>query len=120
MNIDDMIGQDDAAFAGVVAARARQLSARPERLQAFLNGLALDGTLRRPGVQSALAPYMSLPKPEPRTRKRARMASAIARAFSSNGCVTRADLEAEGFDDAEIGDLFTEARRVSRVAEMVI
>jgi len=126
-HLDDLVGLDigtqsqsaEAAdlFDTAIVATARRLAATPPRLESFIAGLALDGTLRRPALQSALAPFMTMPKPEPRTRVRARMAAEIARAYSSNGCVTEEDLK--GFTREEIAELFTEARRISGVAEMV-
>lgn len=111
-HLDDLVGLDD-----FVASRARQLAPHPPRLDAFISGLAHQGLLTRPTIASALAPFMTLPKPEPRTQTRARMAAEIARAMSSQGCVTRDDLA--GFTEAEITELFTEARRISGVSAMV-
>ncbi|MBX9944919.1 MAG: hypothetical protein K2Y40_12625 [Reyranella sp.] len=86
------------------------------RLLEQIRGHALE----RPIVPAGLAPFMRLPDPEPRTLRRARMAAEIARAVSSNGCVTRDDLTAAGFTDAEIAEHFTEAKRIARVAGMAI
>lgn len=128
MHLDDQVGQDiitdvrlsegEAIFAADLAAAANDRKDRPLQLAAFLNGLVLDGTIHRPGVRSALAPYMQLPKPEPLTHLRARMAQVIANRVSADGNVTRADLESAGFTPTEITTHFAAAVRAARVAEM--
>jgi hypothetical protein len=118
---DDRIGNDSnvhSAFAASLAHRARGLKNEPAKLQGFIAGLAHQGLLTQPGVASALAPFMKLPKPEARTRKRARMAKVIADCVATKECVTREDIEAAGFSGAEITDLFREALRASGVARM--
>ena len=80
----------------------------------------LTGNVSRSLVPSGLSHLLHLPPTvEARTIKRARMAAEIERCVSSLGCVTRENLEAAGFDDVEIADLFTEARRIARVERMV-
>ncbi|MDP2332428.1 MAG: hypothetical protein Q8M19_17200 [Reyranella sp.] len=103
-----------------ILARVDTLKARPEQLAAFVNGLILDGTARRPGLQSGLAPYMRLPAAEAKRITRARMADVIQRTVAAAGCITRDDLTANGFTDAEIAEHFTEAKRISRAAEMAV
>lgn len=120
--LDDRIGHDSnvhTAFAASLADRARGLKAEPVKLQGFIAGLAHQGLLTQPAVASALAPFLKLPPPEPRTSKRTRMAEVINKCVGAWGCVTRDDLEAAGFSGAEIADLFREALRASGVARMV-
>lgn len=128
MSLDDRVGQDeptlsaaDQAFAERIASAARRAKEKPQRFAGFLNGLLTDGTIDRPGVRSALAPFMKLPKPEARTLKRARMAFAMSNAMAARDCVTEADLRAAGFNDNDIADtdLRDEAARVAGLAEMV-
>lgn len=124
--LDDRIGNDSNltpgpvhdAFAASLAGRARDLKDEPAKLQGFIAGLAHQGLLTQPGVASALQPFMKLPKPEPRTNKRARMAKVISDSVAAKDCVTREDIEAAGFSGAEIDDLFREALRASGVARM--
>lgn len=119
--LDDRIGNDSnvhSAFAASLAVRARGLKDEPAKLQGFLDGLAHQGLLTQPGVASALAPFMKLPKPEARTAKRARMAKIISDCVATKECVTREDIEAAGFSGAEINDLFREALRASGVERM--
>lgn len=126
MDLDDHIGQDndaplsdaDQAFAERIAAAAQRAKGKPARLAALLNGLVLDGTMRRPGVRAALRPYLKLPKSEGRTLKRARMAEAMVNAMAARGTVTFDDIHAAGFTDAEILDLKDEAWRAARLTEM--
>lgn len=126
MSYDDRIGQDlepapsadDQAFADRIAAAARRAKDRPVQLAAMLGGFALDGTLRRPGVRAALAPFMKLPKPEARTLKRARMAATISNAMAARGCVTEAELRAAGFSKSDIDELRDEAGRAAGLAGM--
>lgn len=121
---DDRIGNDSNmgagrdAFADKIGAMARRLKDRPVKLQAFLAGLGHQTVLTRPGVASALAPFLKLPPPEARTQKRARMAKVINECVAAKDCVTREDLEAAGFSGAEIADLFREALRASGAARM--
>lgn len=118
---DDRIGNDSnvhSTFAASLAARARGLKREPAKLQGFLAGLAYQGLLTQPAVASALAPFMKLPKPEPRTNTRARMAKTISECVAAKDCVTREDLEAAGFSAAEITSLFREALRASGVVRM--
>jgi|GEM_PF-789705 len=119
---DDRIGHDSNvhfAFAASLADRARGLKAEPAKLQGFIAGLAHQGLLTQPAVASALAPFLKLPKPEPRTTTRARMAKVISDCVATKECVTRDDLEAAGFSGAEITSLFREALRASGVSRMV-
>ena len=122
--LDDLIGNDSnvapvhRAFAASLARRAKGLKADPARLEGFLAGLAYQGLLKQPGVASALAPFMRLPKPEARTHKRARMAKVINECVAASERVTRDDLEAAGFSPDEIGELFREALRASGVQRM--
>lgn len=120
--LDDRIGHDSnvhTAFAASLADRARGLKDEPVKLQGFIAGLAHQGLLTQPAVASALAPFLKLPPPEPRTSVRARMAKTISECVATKECVTRDDLEAAGFSGTEIADLFREALRASRVARMV-
>lgn len=71
------------------------------------------------GIGSGLAPFMHLPAPEARTLVRARLASTIASLVAANGNVTRDELLAAGFDEAELAEHFTQARRIARVERMV-
>lgn len=119
---DDRIGNDSnvhSAFAASLADRAHELRREPAKLQGFIAGLAHQGLLTQPGVASALAPFMKLPKPEGRTNKRARMAKVISDSVAAKDCVTREDIEAAGFSGAEIDQLFREALRASGVERMV-
>lgn len=122
--LDDRIGNDSnaapvhQAFAASLATTARGLAGEPAKLRGFIAGLAHQGLLTQPGVASALAPFMKLPKPESRTNKRARMAKTISECVAAKECVTREDLEAAGFSSAEIAELFREALRASGVARM--
>lgn len=128
MHLDDQVGQDiptevfvaesEAAFAADLAAAAKDRKDKPLQLEAFLNGLVFDGTIRKPGVRTALEPYLKLPKAEPLTHLRARMAQVIANRVSADGNVTHADLESAGFTRLEINAHFTAAARAARVAEM--
>lgn len=123
--LDDRIGNDSnlaplhEALAASLAVRARGLKDRPDQLQGFLAGLAHQGLLTQPGIATALAPFMKLPKPESRTSRRARMAKVINECVAAKEHVTREDIEAAGFSTAEIGELFREALRASGVARMV-
>ena len=104
---------------GRIAAAAQRAKAQPLRLAALLNGLMVDGTMQRPGVRSALQPFMKLPKGEPLRSVRTRMAAEIARAVSAFGCVTQQNLEDAGFTAREIRKHFKDAVRAARVTEMV-
>lgn len=106
--IDDLIGFDLPAG----------IKANPRALRRIVNGLALQGVLGGSPVPSGLEPFMTLPPAEARTRTRARMAELIQRRVAADGNVTRQDLEAAGFDDAEIRELFGEARRIAGVERM--
>lgn len=120
--LDDRIGHDSnvhSAFAASLADRARGLKREPTKLQGFIAGLAHQGLLTQPAVATALAPFLKLPKPEPRTTTRARMAKVISDCVAAKECVTRDDLEAAGFSGAEIASLFREALRASGVSRMV-
>lgn len=120
--LDDRIGNDSnvhSAFAASLADRARGLKDEPAKLQGFIAGLAHQGLLTQPGVASALAPFLKLPRPEPRTNKRARMAKVISDSVAAKDHVTRDDLEAAGFSGEEIASLFREALRASGVERMV-
>lgn len=119
--LDDRIGNDSNVhdvFAASLADQARGLTGEPAKLQGFIAGLAHQGLLTQPGVASALAPFMKLPRPEGRTNKRARMAKVISDCVAAKDCVTREDIEAAGFSGAEINDLFREALRASGVEKM--
>lgn len=124
MSYDDHIGQEpetspaDQAFAGRIAEAAQRAKDQPLRLAALLNGFEIDGTMRRPGVRAALAPFMKLPKPEARTLKRARMAATISNAMAARGCVTEAELRAAGFSKSDIDELRDEAGRAAGLAGM--
>ena len=129
--LDDRIGHDSnlaahatpasahEGLAASLAGRARGLKDRPDQLQGFLAGLAHQGLLTQPGIATALAPFLKLPKPESRTSRRARMAKVINECVAAKEHVTREDIEAAGFSTAEIGELFREALRASGVARMV-
>lgn len=110
----------EAAFAATLARAARARRDKPLQLASFLAGLVVDGSLHKPGVRTALAPYMKLPKPEPLTHVRARMALLIANRVSADGNVTRDDLTGAGFTRAEIDTHFAAAARAARVAEMAV
>lgn len=122
--IDDRIGNDSNmgagrdAFADKIGAMARRLKDRPVKLQAFLAGLGHQAVLTRPGVASALAPFLKLPPPEARTQKRARMAKLISELFAANGQVTDTDLLGAGFSKSDIATLKDEAGRIAGVARM--
>ena len=74
---------------------------------------------RQPAIVPAgLAPYMHLPAADPKTLTRARMAAAIERAMTADGCVTERDL-AE-FTPDEIREHLEAARRIARVAGMAV
>lgn len=99
------------------------IKANPRALRRIVNGLALQGVLGGPlwskgAVPSGLEPYMTLPPAEARTRTRARMAELICQRVAADGNVTRQDLEAAGFDETEIRELFPEARRIAGVDRM--
>ncbi|WP_289298244.1 hypothetical protein [uncultured Reyranella sp.] len=119
---EERIGHDSNAhpdlFAERIGAMARRLKDRPAKLQAFIAGLGHQGILARPAIASALAPFLRLPPPEPRTHKRARMAKVIHDCVAATGSVTRDEIAAAGFSDAEIGELFREALRASGVQRM--
>lgn len=120
--LDDRIGNDTnvhSAFAASLAVQARGLKREPAKLQGFIAGLAHQGLLAQPAVASALAPFLKLPKPESRTRTRARMAKVISDCVAAKDHVTRDDLEAAGFSGTEIASLFREALRASGVSRMV-
>lgn len=125
-NLDELIGNDVNAnpdpardpFARDLAAMAQGLKDRPAKLQAFISGLAHQGVLTRPAVASALAPFLKLPPPEPRTHKRARMARLISETVAATGQVTRDDLLGGGFSEADLTTLFRDALRVSDVQRM--
>lgn len=80
------------------------------------------GTPVRPptpfGVPAGLAPFMTLPKPEPATLTRARMAQTMASLMAANGRVTRDDLEQAGFTRQQIEDHRDEAARIARLDRM--
>lgn len=108
----------DPVFSAAVLAMIGRLAGKPDKLRAVLNGLALDGSLARVGLPSGLAPMMRLPGPEPERRIRARMADLILRRVSADGNVTRDDLTAGGFTDAEITRHFHAAKRIAGVADL--
>ncbi len=110
----------ETAFAATLADAARARKDKPLQLAAFLTGLVVDGSIHRPGVRTALAPYMKLPKPEPQTSLRARMAMLIANRVSADGNVTLDDLTSAGFTKAQIDEHFPNAARAARVAEMAV
>lgn len=76
------------------------------------------GTPLRPIVPAGLAPFMTLPKPEPATLTRARMAQTMASLMAANGRVTRDDLEQAGFTRRQIEDHRDEAARIARLDRM--
>ena len=115
-NLDDRAGYDPTSLENRILARVEHLSGSPKRLAAFLNGLMLDGTLVRSGLQR----FMTLPPAEARRRTRARMAALISDRVAAVGCVTLEDLEGAGFSAVEIQELFGEAKRAARVAEMAV
>ncbi len=108
----------EGAFKAAVLRRIAGLANEPARLERFLNGLALDGTLKRLELPSGLAPMMRLPGPEPERRVRARMADLIVRRVSADGNVTREDLLGGGFTEPEILRHFHAAKRIAAVADM--
>lgn len=65
-----------------------------------------------------LAPFMKLPRPERPAVTRARMARFLSQHFAGHGVVTRDDLTAAGFTDAEIGEHFHHAKRIACLAQM--
>ncbi len=103
----------DTALRAFIARRIGALADQPEQLRAFINGVALDGSLRKAGLPSGLAPYMALPGPEPKRVTRARMAELITRRVSADGNVTRDDLLGGGFTQGEIDEHYRDALRIS-------
>jgi len=93
---DRLIGLDDYGFD----------RARFDRFVDQLNGHPAP----RPLLAAGLAPFRTLPPPEPPTHTRTRRAAAIAEAVAANGHVTRDELPACGFTAAEIAAHFTAAR----------
>ena len=109
----------DEALTASIAAMIGRLADRPQRLSAFLNGLGLDGTLKRLNLPAGLAPMMRLPAPEPERMVRARMADLIVVRFGTAGNVTREDLLSGGFSEDEITRHFHGAKRIAQVARQV-
>lgn len=109
-SLDDLVGIGD-----IVAAMPAD---RRRRFYEQLAGVPIEAT--RPVVPSGLTPFMRLPAPEARTLTRARMAQAAANLLAANGSVTRDDLVAAGFDDAEIRDHFRAAARIAGLARMAV
>lgn len=104
--VDDLVGLD--------------LVMSPARRRRFEQKLADSMTAAdRLVLPALLAPFMHLPAPEARTLTRARLAATIASLVAANGNVTRDELLAAGFDEAEIAEHFTQARRIARVERMV-
>lgn len=101
---------------GIDEVAAGMTPARRRRFHEQLGGIAED----RPVLPSGLGPFMRLPAPEPRTLTRARLAQATASLVAANGSVTRDDLVAHGFDDAEIRDHFRDAARIAGLARMAV
>jgi hypothetical protein len=110
----------DDAFAMSIAAMIGRLADRPERLRATLNGMSLDGSLRRMGLPAGLAPMMRLPAPEPERQVRARMAELMVRRFSADGHVTLEDLLGGGFTEGQISKHKDEAARIARLSAMTV
>jgi hypothetical protein len=108
----------DDAFTMSVAAMIGRLADRPEKLRSVLNGLAIDGSLQRMRLPAGLAPMMRLPAPEPKRGVRARMADLMLRRFAADGNVTRDDLLAGGFNEAEILEHQRDAARIAGLARM--
>lgn len=65
-----------------------------------------------------LAPFMKLPPPEKPAVTRARLARFLSQHFAGHGVVTRDDLTAGGFTDAEIAAHFHPAKRIAGLARM--
>lgn len=108
----------DDAFTASIAAMIGRLAGQPEKLRATLNGLALDGSLKRLGLPSGLAPMMRLPGPEGERSIRARMADLMLRRFAADGNVTVEDLRGGGFTDAEIAKHRHAAARIAGLDRM--
>jgi alkylhydroperoxidase family enzyme len=89
----------------------------PERRRRFHEQLA-GIPAETPVVPSGLGPFMHLPAPEPRTLTRARLAQTIAERVAADGRVTRDELLAAGFDEAEIREHFRAACRIAGAARM--
>lgn len=107
----------DDAFTASIAAMVGRYADKPEKLRAVLNGLALDGTLRRCRLPAGLAPMMRLPGPEPERRVRARMAELIQCCIAASGGITRDELLG-GFTAAQIDRHAAAAARIAGVADM--
>jgi hypothetical protein len=108
---------DDALTMGIAATMGRYAN-DPAKLRGLLNGMALDGTLRRCGLPSGLAPMMRLPAPEGERSVRARMAELMLRRFAADGNVTHDDLLRGGFSEAEITRHKREAARIAGLDRM--
>lgn len=122
--LDDRVGQD-AAIEPAIPPRldaylARLARRNPRKLAAVVAGFDFSAPRLADAVRSGLAPYLTLPAAEARTLKRARLAEAIARRVSADGCVTREDLLGAGFDAGDLDRLFGEALRAARVHLMVV
>lgn len=89
---------------------------RRRRFYEQLAGIPADRPLL---LSSGLAPFLRLPAPEPRTLTRARMAATAASLVAANGSVSRDELLAAGFDEAEIAAHFRAASRIAGLARMV-
>ena len=89
---------------------------RRRRFHEQLAGIPAD----RPLLGSGLQAFMRLPVPEPRTLTRARMAATVAGLVAANGNVTREEILAAGFDEAEITAHFRGASRIAGLARMAV
>lgn len=110
----DDTGPDPA----IIAAMIGHLASDPRRQLAYVNGLLLDGTAARLGLKAGLAQFMAVPPAEAKRLTRARMAELILLRVAADGRVTRDDLVAGNFSDAEIAEHFTAARRIAQVERM--
>jgi len=108
----------DVALRDALLGRIGHLASDPPRQLAFVNGLLLDGTASRLGLKAGLAQFMTVPPAEAKRRTRARMADLILTRVSAVGCITRDDLVAADFSDAEIREHFRDARRIAQVERM--
>lgn len=118
-DLDSLVGQDLSLEARIVARAQFLATHHPHRVQPFIDGLPLQGIrLTSPLIAAGLEPFLHLPKPEPRTHKRARMAATMQQLYAANGCVSEQDLKAQNFDEIEIRDLGREAFRIAGLDRM--
>ncbi len=71
-------------------------------------------------LRPELRPLLKLPRAEPPKGVRARMAEFLKHRFAFAHVITRDDLEAAGFTEREIAQHFHPAKRIARLAQMVV